>query len=131
MRLSNIFMGLFIPLVVLGGSPAQRDIAQEVVASCAVSMERSSAVVIDIVDDIGGVGFRVAAISEPNRISVKGTYDNLRPENRVWYDGDSNLQTFSDIICHEWAHQVWDALPQEARDRWERRNFQVEGWPAP
>lgn len=110
------------PLVVEGGSPAQREAVVRVIDSCYLSPDW-------VTDRIGGVHVeigpcadfapRVAATSAPNAIRIKVAFDNLREGDRhvsyAW--GEAGL-LFQDIVAHEWAHQVWAAMSDRAREIW-------------
>lgn len=117
-------------VVVEGGSAIQRQRVYEVVSSCRVHAPHL--VTVKIVRDIPDVHFRVAAVSELGTIRVKGAFDNLRPgEKRVRWEWGEDSPIFRDVICHEYAHQVFDALPADARERWRLSHFQLPGWPHP
>ena len=122
-------------VIVTGGSIEQRSAVREVLASCEVPTAwvtaRIGRVDISIVDDIPDAHFRVAATSGHNIILLRAAYDNERPERRVRYDWGEASPIFRDILCHEWAHQVWDALDEAQRQAWNRSHFQLEGWPHP
>lgn len=116
-----------VPLVI-GGSAEQRQAVREVIASCFVSTDRLKVVLI--CDDLSEYRFRVAAVSLPGHILMKASYDNLRPGNqRVRYDWGEDCPIFRDILCHEYGHQVWDSLPEEKHELWNKLHFRLEGWP--
>lgn len=121
---------------VTGGSPEQRRAVHEVIASCAVSSawveERIGQVVVEIAEDIPGAHFRTAAIAMPGKIVMRSAFDNLRPgDQHVSYEWGEDCALFRDIFCHEFGHEVWYALTDEARERWNRSHFQLPGWTPP
>ena len=124
------------PVVVTGGFQIQRERTYEVVQSCRVPVawvsDRLGTLRIEVVSDIPDAHFRVAAIASPGLIRVKGTYDNRRPaEQRVSWSWGEDSPIFRDVICHEWAHQVFNALPMDAQTAWTRAHFQLPGYPHP
>ena len=129
----------FLFPTITGGSDAQREAVREIVTSCAVPAEwilhRNGPVSVELVDDIPDLPYTVAGCSVPGEgIKVKAGYDNFRLGARVRWDWGYPSRIFKDVICHEWGHQIYDALAPQWQQAWNVRVWWQAGsenWPHP